>query len=109
MNGTVRQGSLAENDEVSYYASVYAFSLVALFATGLFKAMVFVKVRNTLRLRKHVVDFRSHSPAQRAEDDGRPEREVIGVGLATNHQVWRHFDEHALTELAVLHRSRLQR
>ncbi|KAH7719899.1 multidrug Resistance Protein family member (mrp-5) [Aphelenchoides avenae] len=47
VSGIERKGSLAENDEVSYYASVYGFSLIALFVTGLFKAMVFVKVSLT--------------------------------------------------------------
>lgn len=59
MSGIERKGSLAENDEVSYYASVYGFSLIALFVTGLFKAMVFVKVSDrVLSTRSKHVWFR---------------------------------------------------
>lgn len=36
--------SLAQNENLTFYATVYAISIVALFATGLFKAMIFIRV-----------------------------------------------------------------
>jgi uncharacterized membrane protein len=52
--------SLAENENVSYYSTVYGLSLVALFVTGLIRAIIFVKVKlkmNIIFLKIQFLDF----------------------------------------------------
>ncbi|VDL72154.1 unnamed protein product [Nippostrongylus brasiliensis] len=55
-NGSMRLhsgGSLADSPETPYYSTVYGVSLVILFASGLLKAMIFVKVSLNAASRLH--------------------------------------------------------
>ncbi|WKY15179.1 hypothetical protein Q1695_000569 [Nippostrongylus brasiliensis] len=55
-NGSMRlhsEGSLADSPETPYYSTVYGVSLVILFASGLLKAMIFVKVSLNAASRLH--------------------------------------------------------
>ncbi|CAD6187498.1 unnamed protein product [Caenorhabditis auriculariae] len=62
VNGTTQllsSGSLADSPDTSFYASVYGVSLVVLFLSGLFKAVVFVKVSLNAATKLHNSMFTS--------------------------------------------------
>ena len=46
MKSLVSNGSLADGPDTGHYAIIYGVSIVVLFFSGLFKAMVFVKVHS---------------------------------------------------------------
>lgn len=73
----VSHESLAQNSDINYYVIVYGFSMLLVFVSGLFKAMVFVKVSLNASTNLHNRMLRSVLRAETVFFDTTPSGRIL--------------------------------